>query len=53
MTWGLLSFYLQRIKAVDRRGMVTSPMLSSECMCGHMCMTHLLHLGRGDPEIFL
>lgn len=51
---GFLSFSYLSLKevALDRRGMVTSPILYLKCMYRYMCM-HPLTGKEGDPEAFL
>lgn len=51
---GFLSFSYLSLKevALDRRGMVTSPILYPKCMHRYMCM-HSLTGKEGDLEVFL
>lgn len=59
----LSAIFVQRIKTLDRRDKVTSPILYSECMCGHVYIHAYIHtyihthsLSRGeerDPEFLI
>lgn len=50
----LSGIFLQRIKALGRMGMVTNPILYSECMYRYTGYTlSLTDKEEGDPEIFL